>query len=77
MPPTDVLPDPFFHVPRAFPEAFLRKERVVYLLGRIASCPADNHLIVLFVPFEHGAGTHAELLANLGWHGDLTLGSEL
>jgi hypothetical protein len=51
----------------------LRKERGVNVHRRIPSCSANKHAIIVLIPFEDGAWTDAELLANLGRYLDLTL----
>src|ERR1700679_2659711 len=51
----------------------LWKERRVNVHRRISPCSANKHAIIVLVPFEDGAWTDAELLANLGRYGDLTL----
>ncbi len=39
--------------------------------------PANNDLVVLFVPLQNRAGADAQPLANLGRHGNLPLGGQL
>jgi hypothetical protein len=49
----------------------------MYVFRGVPSRTPDYDLIVLLVPFEHGAGPYAELLANLSRDRDLPLSSYL
>jgi len=45
--------------------------------GCVSAGPANNDLVVLFVPLQNRAGADAQPLANLGRHGNLPLGGQL
>src|SRR5579862_1266388 len=72
MPCADMLPDRCFHVD-ALRRALLGKDRLVNLARGIPPRSADDDLLALLVPFEHRPRADAELLANLGGHGNLPL----
>src|SRR5271155_963699 len=73
MPLADVLSNPLFHIRRSLFCRSLREERLVYVIRRVPPCSANYDLVILLLPFEDGAGSHAEFLANLDRYGDLAL----
>jgi hypothetical protein len=55
-----------------------REDGFVHVSGAESpDAPHNNAPVLLFIPFENGAGTEAKLTPNLGWYGDLALSGEL
>lgn len=49
------------------------KQCLVNILATVTTDSADDHEVVLLVPFHYGTGPDTEFLANFGGHGDLAL----
>src|SRR5262245_49664812 len=76
MPLANVLPDSVLHIERSLLCVSLGEEHAVNVFRCVPPRPANHDLIILLIPFEYGAGSHSELLANLSRHGDLTLSGQ-
>jgi hypothetical protein len=50
-----------------------RKQHLVNIFATVATDSADDHAVILLVPFQYGPWPDTEFLANLGRHGDLAL----
>src|SRR5687767_6612127 len=76
MPALHVAPDAFLQLFQGLGHGAPGKQHPVDVLGAVAPRATDHDLAVFLVPFQHGAGTDTQPLADLGRNRDLSLRSQ-